>query len=345
MPGLVCIVQSFNPFPRPPRRAPFAALIVATLALLSFAAESQAAFRTKSKERPGPAIVGFLPDYQAKAIDSVPFELLTDAIYFSITPAWNGDLDLSKLNKSALKDFVRKARRKKVAVHICVGGWGRSGGFAAVSANSVARERFAHELAAFCKKYKLDGADIDWETPNSSKDIKSYNALIGDLSRKFRDKKLRLSISVPARGHFVEPATFSRVDRIHVMAYDHRGPHSTTDAAGGDIRSWAEQGAPRSKLVLGIPFYGRNTARESMAYRELLELDKDAKPETDQIAGFHFNNLATVRRKTALTLQHGYGGVMVWELSQDAKGKNSLLQAIHETVQTSAAPPPPPAKR
>ena len=69
-----------------------------------------------------------------------------------------------------------------------------------------------------------------------------------------------------------------------------------------------------------------------MSYRQLLALDANAKPEIDQIGGFHFNNLAIVRRKTSLTLQHGYGGIMVWELSQDIEGDRSLLRAIHETV-------------
>jgi GH18 family chitinase len=27
-------------------------------------------------------------------------------------------------------------------------------------------------------------------------------------------------------------------------------------------------------------------------------------------------------------MQEGYGGVMIWELGQDAKGKNSLLHAV-----------------
>ncbi len=306
------------------------ALLIA--GLLWNPADASAAFRKKPERKPGPAIVGFLPDYHAKAIDSIPFELLTDAIFFSISPTWNGELDLERLNKSALKDFVKQARKEDVQTYICVGGWQRSGGFRETARNSVARERFGHELAAFCKKYKLAGADLDWEHPTSTEETKNYNLLIAEVAKKFREKKLSLTVSVHAQGRMLRPDTYPLVDRIHVMAYDHRGPHSTTDAAGADMRHWREQGAPRNKLILGIPFYGRNAAGEAAAYRDLIRRES-VPPEKDTIAGHFFNNLATVRLKTKLTLEHGYGGVMVWELSQDAAGEQSLLRAISETVQ------------
>ena len=323
--------------PRSPSPAS-AFLLTATLLIIGLVwrpTDASAAFRKKPERKPGPAIVGFLPDYHAKAIDSIPFELLTDAIYFSISPTWNGELDLEKLDKKALKDFAKQARKNDVQSYICIGGWQRSGGFRETARNSVARERFAHELAEFCKKYKLAGADLDWEHPTSTEERKNYNLLIAEVAKKFREKKLSVTVSVHARGRTLRPETFPLVDRIHVMSYDHRGPHSTTDAAGGDMRHWREQGAPRNKLILGIPFYGRNAAGEAAAYRDLIRRE-NAPPDKDTIAGHFFNNLATVRLKTELTLEHGYGGVMVWELSQDAAGEKSLLRAIHETVQREA---------
>ncbi len=336
-----------NAAPRfhPPVSAPYLIAFLLIVGLVWRPSDAVAAFRKKPERKPGPAIVGFLPDYHAKAIDSIPFKLLTDAIYFSISPTWNGELDLDKLDKKALKDFVKQARKEDVQTFICVGGWQRSGGFRETSRNSVARERFAHELAEFCKKYKLAGADLDWEHPTSTEETKNYNLLIAEVAKKFREKKLSVTVSVHARGRMLRPATFPLVDRIHVMSYDHRGPHSTSDAAGGDMRHWREQGAPRSKLILGIPFYGRNAAGEAAAYRDLIRRE-NVSPDKDTIGGHYFNNLATVRLKTKLTLEHGYGGVMVWELSQDAAGRQSLLRAIYETAQqeTKAPAPPDPAR-
>ncbi len=314
----------------------FAFLLTAGLAWEPF--DASAAFRKKPERKPGPAIVGFLPDYHAKAIDSIPFELLTDAIYFSISPRWNGELELGKLDKSSLKDFVKQARRNDVQAYISVGGWQRSQGFRETARSNVARDRFALELTAFCKKYKLAGADLDWEHPTSTEEVRNYNLLIAAVAKKFREKSYSLTVSVHARGRMLRPDSFALVDRIHVMSYDHRGPHSTTDAAGADMRNWRDQGAPRDKLILGIPFYGRNAAGEAAAYRDLIRRETVA-AENNTIDGFFFNNLATVRLKTQLTLEHGYGGVMVWELSQDATGEQSLLRAIHGTVQKESKTP------
>ena len=80
------------------------------------------------------------------------------------------------------------------------------------------------------------------------------------------------------------------------------------------------------------------TGAEAAAYRDLIRRE-NAPPDKDTIAGHFFNNLATVRLKTELTLEHGYGGVMVWELSQDAAGEQSLLRAIHGTALREAKAP------
>ena len=45
----------------------------------------------------------------------------------------------------------------------------------------------------------------------------------------------------------------------------------------------------------------------------------------------NYNGPATIRRKTELALQLA-GGIMIWELSQDARGSDSLLRVIGETV-------------
>lgn len=316
-----------------------AAILAALFLAAALACPAIAAFGFKKKdEKTGPSIVGFLPDYRAKALEQIPFEYLTDVIYFSIAPQWNGELDLSRLDTSALKDVVRKAKRNDVATYICVGGWNRSATFPVLAGNNAARYRFARELAEFCKRYRLRGADIDWEHPKSTRDIRNYNQLLADLSVTFREKKLSLTVSVPGQGRQLNRSTFPLLDRVHVMAYDHAGPHSTYEHAIGDLRFWMEQGASKGKLVLGVPFYGRNDRREAAGFGELIQREK-VDSTTDLIAGYHCNNTDTIRRKTRLAVEGGFGGVMIWELSQDAPGEHSLLRAIHETAMKAPAKP------
>ncbi len=47
-----------------------------------------------------------------------------------------------------------------------------------------------------------------------------------------------------------------------------------------------------------------------------------------------YNGEATIKKKTKLALDHGLGGIMMWELGHDAEGSHSLTQAISEVFQS-----------
>ena len=133
------------------------------------------------------------------------------------------------------------------------------------------------------------------------------------------------------RGKHLKRETFPFIDRIHVMAYDQGTPHAPFAGAVKDLRYWETQGAPKAKLLLGLPFYGRNAQNTARTYGELVAQFKPT-PDSDIAGGFHFNGPATIRRKTHHAVHGGYGGVMIWELGQDATGKASLLDAVRATL-------------
>ena len=68
---------------------------------------------------------------------------------------------------------------------------------------------------------------------------------------------------------------------------------------------------PKVKLVLGLPFYGRNAQDTAATYAEIVQRHHP-KPSVDLAGGFHFNGPATIRRKTAYALQQNFAGVMIW---------------------------------
>jgi GH18 family chitinase len=116
------------------------------------------------------------------------------------------------------------------------------------------------------------------------------------------------------------------------MAYD--GPknnHSSYAMAERSVATWLARGIHPDKLVLGVPFYARPGGA---TYRTLLANDA-ATASGDRIlfkgVEQNYNGPATIRRKTELALQLA-GGIMIWELSQDARGSDSLLRVIGETV-------------
>jgi chitinase len=277
-------------------------------------------------------VIGYLPHYRAGAIDALPYDLLTDVVYFSIAPGANGSIDSSKAKPQILKKLTSQAKPKGVKVHVCVGGWGKSGGFSKMAGEPATRIAFVRNLTIFLKKHELDGADVDWEHPKSKSEIENFQKLLIELKKAFRPHGFELSIAVAGWGTYLHPETIPFVDRIHVMAYDQGTPHSPFAGATRDMTHWEKQGVPKSKLFLGLPFYGRNAQGRAMIYDEILSLFNPS-PESDLAGGYHFNGPATIRKKTAYTIREGYGGVMIWELGQDAKGKNSLLHAIRQETE------------
>lgn len=50
---------------------------------------------------------------------------------------------------------------------------------------------------------------------------------------------------------------------------------------------------------------------------------------------YHYNGSASVKSKTKLALDHGLGGMMVWETGLDAKGEHSLTNVIMLAIESN----------
>ena len=279
-----------------------------------------------------PVVTGYLPHYRTSIVDTLPVEKLTDIIFFSISPKADGSLDTSRVNPTVLRKLTTRANLKRTRVHICVGGWELSGGFAPMTANLTARAIFIRNLTTFIRTHKLQGADIDWEHPKTETEIDNYQKLLIELKRAFAPHRLWLTVAVAGWGKYIKPETIPFIDRFHIMAYDQGTPHSSFKGAVKDINQWEENKIPRKKLILGLPFYGRNKQGTSLTYSEIFQKHQP-RPNSDEAGGFHFNGPVTIARKTTYAIQQGYGGVMIWELGQDVKGNTSLLNTVRRTIQ------------
>jgi len=275
-------------------------------------------------------VTGYLPHYRAGTIHALPYEVLSDVIFFSVEPRADGSIDFSDAKPAILKKLTTLAKPKGVKVRLCVGGWGKSAGFPKMAAAPSTRIAFARNLVAYLRKHQLDGADLDWEHPQSKADIKNFHTLIVDLKKAFDPHGFELTVAVAGWGTYLKPETLPFVDAVHVMAYDQGTPHASFEGMKRDLSRWKKI-APREKLVVGLPFYGRNAGNKAMTYEDIVRRFKPA-PDSDLAGGYHFNGPATIRKKAEYVRKEGLGGVMIWELGQDAKGKHSLLRAIDRKV-------------
>ena len=218
----------------------------------------------------------------------------------------------------------------------------------------------------------FDGIDVDWEYPQKE-DAENFRQLLGEFRRQMNAVRtgLRLSIAVGPSPR-MEPGTdFAAiaplVEQIGIMNYDYNGPWSATTGfmaplypdpghhsgnIDGSISDYANAGAPRDKLLMGLPFYGYewtnvrasnhglfqtgHGVEEDRPYRYIRSLVKPSAVYRDPHSqapwifdGMNFwtyDDPTSVTYKVQFAARQQLGGVMVWELSEDA-ADGELLRA------------------
>jgi chitinase len=286
-------------------------------------------------------IIAYFPDWTG-SVDAIPFDKITHINYSFVLPTPVGGL--TALDEPRMKDLVAKAHAKGVKVSIAIGGWngGNCNGFEAMAAGSGNRRTFVRNVIEMCDSFHLDGVDIDWEYPHvhSGPD---FTVLMRELRAALGPQRL-LTAAVIAENEYqrissyIQSEVFQYLDCLNIMAYDwgYQAPgthHSSLELATRCLDYWAGRGCPREKLILGAPFYGRNH-NAALNYRELIAKDPMA-PYKDNVEGFLYDGLETMRKKTRIALSKA-GGIMFWEITQDVPGPASLLGAIHETAVQAA---------
>ena len=276
--------------------------------------------------------VGYVPSWAGSPAD-IQYSKLTHINYAFIRPTTTGGLTAVD-QPAKLQDIVSRAHAASVKVGIAVGGWSdlNNQDFESMAANSTYRNNFVNNIVNLINQYGLDGVDIDWEYPTGGNNPANFNTLMGQLSTAMHSRGKFLTAAVAANGSHadgVQSGVFSSVDFLNLMAYDGGGSnHSTYDYAVQTINYWKGRGLQASKVILGVPFYGRSPS-EYVAYNTLLT--RGASPNSDFFGSIGYNGIPTIKNKTNLAFDQG-GGIMIWELSQDVNNANSLLTAINQVV-------------
>ena len=305
----------------------FCLVVAVSLKAMAFTT-TEAVLTSKS----GFKVVAYVPATSGTAND-IQYQKVTHINYASVRPTITGGLTQLD-NSQKLQDIVLKAHANNVLVGISVGGWDdlRNDDFETMAAAAGSRQDFIKNVIALMDQYQLDGVDIDWEYPATIQDQSNFAILMTELSTAIHAKGKFLSAAVAANGRYadrIQSSIFSSVDFLNVLAYDGGSDemHAPFNYASSAIRYWADRGLHSSKIVLGIPFHARPTWK---SFKTLVA--EGANPTTDSHLVNYYNGIYTVTQKTDLAFDRNIGGVMVSNLSYDATGSNSLLNAISSVV-------------
>lgn len=268
--------------------------------------------------------------------------------------------------------FRTLANLKKAAPHLkvllSVGGWG-SGRFSEMASDADLRARFAASCRRLVDTYGIDGIDIDWEYPGSDAagissspdDPANFTLLIKELRKALGDDRL-LTLASAASGTGLNFKDFvNEVDFINMMTYDmarpplhhaslHRSQNTGEMTVESAVKIHTAAGVPLSKLVLGVPFYGRGIA----PYTDFVNFDKitvmpgctehwDSVAKVPYITDgtgklvLGYENAASLDIKCDYVDSIGMRGMMYWEYSGDSPRSELRRKVADRMLGSSSA--------
>ncbi|XP_064455909.1 endochitinase-like [Ornithodoros turicata] len=192
-------------------------------------------------------------------------------------------------NRALFKKFTSiKAKYPHLKTVLSIGGWQHNlRSFSPMVSSQATRQRFIRSLISWMDEYDFDGADMYWMYPavpergGAPTDRENYVQLLKEIREVFREKKLLLTLEIPILPKYLDPgydvAELSKyVDWFNVHTFDLRGRwngvtdvHSPLYSRSIDVGEFktlnvkdgmeklVARGAPKKKLLMGIPFLGR----------------------------------------------------------------------------------------
>ena len=283
---------------------------------------------------------GYLPAYRFHLIDSINLDQLTHLIVAFGNPNRMGKFDFEGQN---IGPIIRKAKKHQIKVLLSFGG--------RTTAESAAawdywlkpwnRSQLINEMRLLVQRHQVDGIDIDLE---GSDVPPHYSDFILDTKRMLNARQGILTVALPAKKRYpvLNDSALKAIDYLLLMAYDLRGPfrpddpgqHSPLFFAERSIAFWKSEGVPSQKIVLGLPLYGWEFASSgrvySVSYGFLVARDSSL-AQKDRVDNIFYNGLPTIEAKTKLAMEKA-GGVMFWELGQDAFNEMAILNKVYQTI-------------
>ncbi|KAJ8767719.1 hypothetical protein K2173_020659 [Erythroxylum novogranatense] len=331
-------------------------------------------------------------DFPPSAIDTT---LFTHIFYAFLSPN-NATyrFDISDSTAKLLSNFTATLHWKTPGVKTLLAFGGANNDrklYARMVAGAVTRGMFINSAIEVAREYGFDGVDLDWEYPESSEDMENLGKLfqewrqaILEEAKLTRRSPLLLTAAVYFSPEFLwggngngnyrkypVESIAENLDWINAMCYDYHGSwepnvtgshallydHSSNISTSYGLKSWIGAGLPRTKLVMGLPQYGKTWQLKDpnvngigapavaagpvegvLTYRQLVSSNADngATEVYDQetVSTYSYGGSLWIgyddARSTAEKLRYGkelrIGGYFFWALSfDDSEWKLSRL--------------------
>ena len=266
-------------------------------------------------------------------------------------------------NEERLRQIVDLRKQKPELKVLLSIGWG-SGRFSEMAANDEYRRAFAADCDRVVKEFALDGIDIDWEYPTSSManissspdDTENFTLLMQDIRAAIGNEK-ELTLATVASARYIDfKAILPSVDFVNIMAYDmasapkhhsalYPSGHSGDITSDGAVTAHLKAGVPPSKLVMGMPFYGRggDGYPSFQDYNKVGNTDTQYTEKWDEVAQvpyladkndtlvFGFENPRSLAIKCQYILDKDLLGGMYWDYSGDNE-QGDLRRTVAENL-------------
>lgn len=218
-------------------------------------------------------VFGWHPYWMGTSYTSYQWNLLSDLCYFdyAVNPSTGQNTNTSFAWNTA--SVVTVAKNNGVKVHICASLFGSHSTF---WSTPTAQTTFINNIITLLNNRGGDGVNIDFEGMGASDKVPFTN-FITNLNTALQNANpaYQLSVclySVDWSAVFDMPALNAQADFFTIMGYDYyysgsawAGPTaplynfqtSYNYTLPKSISYYIRQGAPASKLLLGLPYYGR----------------------------------------------------------------------------------------
>ncbi|CCU76949.1 endochitinase class V/CH18 chitinase [Blumeria hordei DH14] len=284
-----------------------------------------------------------------------------------------------------------KQKNRGLKILLSIGGWTYSANFAQPASTEEGRRKFADSAVALLLNYGFDGLDVDWEYPKCPNEAENFCLLL-KACREAMDaysstlsdpKHFELTVACPAGPENYQIMKISEMnpylDFWNLMAYDYAGswsgaaahqsnlypsqdcPAATPFNTAQALQYYVSQGVCPSRIVLGMPLYGRafeNTdglgksylglgegswengifdykvlplPGSKELYDEFAQATYSYNPATRKLISY--DNIFMGIEKAKWIKREGLGGAMWWESSADGLGEQSLIRAVVNNLQ------------